>query len=75
VTTPYERFPSDWLASLLALRHTGRIARITLTMRNFQTRGIQFKCDNGPWRDSLPEAISAHKTKYLEDFIKLWERS
>jgi hypothetical protein len=56
-----------WLSSLLALKHVRRVTRVTLTIRTFEFRGIQFKCENGPWRDSLPEAISAHKAKYLED--------
>ena len=54
----------DWLSDLLALRH-GRVTAIKLTMRTFQFRGIQFKCDNGPWRNSLSEAIMAHKMRYL----------
>lgn len=55
-----------WLQTLLALRHF-RTASIKLTIRTFAVRGAQYRCDDGPWRDTLQEAIEAHKAKHQED--------
>jgi hypothetical protein len=45
----------DWLYALL--RDHVRTRTIKLTVRTFQTKGVQYKCSNGPWRDTLEEAI------------------
>lgn len=55
----------QWLSNLLALRCI-RSATVPLTRRDFAISGPKYKCANGPWRDSLAEAITAHK--------ELWER-
>ena len=45
----------DWLYALFA-DHV-RKRTIKLTVRTFVTRGVQYKCGDGPWRDTLEEAI------------------
>ena len=55
-----------WLQALLIRRHF-RIAHVQLTIRVFAMRGTQYRCDDGPWRDTLQEAIEAHKAKHQED--------
>ena len=54
----------DWINVLLD-RHV-RTATVPLTVRTFTFRGIQYRCANGPWQDSLIEAILAHKRKIGE---------
>ena len=65
----------EWLSNLLALRHHARIATIPLTIRTFAFAGTRYRCANGPWRDSLIEAIRAHKALTLQSgHVGLWER-
>jgi hypothetical protein len=45
----------DWLYALFA-DHV-RKRTIKLTVRTFVTRGVQYKCGDGPWRDTLEDAI------------------
>jgi hypothetical protein len=45
----------DWLHALLS-DHV-RARTIKLTVRTFVTHGVQYKCGNGPWRDTLEDAI------------------
>ncbi len=52
----------NWIAAHLSSK--GRIAHLKITRREFQFAGILYKCDNGPWRDSLNEAIGAHRYKH-----------
>lgn len=61
--TPTAFDATEWLATFLASHHF-RIKSIQLTIRTFATRGIQYRCDDGPWRDTLHEAIEAHKAKH-----------
>jgi hypothetical protein len=47
----------DWLKVLLS-NHV-RTRTIKLTVRTFQLKGVQYKCGQGPWRNTLTEAIMA----------------
>lgn len=52
-----------WLQTCLALRHF-RISHLRLTVHTFAVRGPQYRCEDGPWRDTLQEAIEAHRAKH-----------
>ncbi len=51
-----------WIEEVLN-RHTGRIAALAIKRREFVFSGIRWKCGDGPWRESLIEAIAAHQMK------------
>jgi hypothetical protein len=57
----------DYIDALAAIKHleqtitrAARLCSATILYRDFPMRGPQYKFANGPYRDTLMEAINAH---------------
>jgi hypothetical protein len=58
----------EWLKECLS-NHPRR-ATVILNYRCWPVRGNQYRCSNGPWCDTLAEAIAEHRAKVQDELSR-----